>query len=74
MISILPYITKDIGIKYEVDMHDGMLKNHKPITLQEAKEINSKYIFSWKWRVCEMCSKDFNISQGGLYYRCEECI
>ena len=50
MISILPYITKDIGLKYEVDMQDGMLKNHKPITLEEAKEINSKYIFSWKWR------------------------
>ena len=74
MISILPYITEDIGLKYEVDMQDGMLKNHKPITLKEAKEINSKYIFSWKWRVCEICIKNFNISEEGLYYRCEECL
>jgi hypothetical protein len=74
MISILPYITQDIGIKYKVDMDNELLENHKPISIDEAKDINRKYIFSWKWRLCEVCLKDFDITEQGLYYRCEECL
>ena len=74
MIHILPYITEDIEIKYKVDMDNELLENHKPISIKEAKNINKKYIFSWKWRLCEVCSNDFDITKQGIYYRCEECL
>ena len=67
-------LDKKYKSSFKIDVKNHLFENHEPLTINKAKEINSKYIFNWKWRICKMCSKDFDIVKEGIYYTCEECL
>jgi len=67
-------LTDKYKSSFKIDVENHLFENIEPLTLNKAKEINSKYIFNWKRRICQICSKDFNILKEGIYYICEECL
>ena len=67
-------LSDEYKTSFKIDVENHLFENIKPLTLNKAKEINSKYIFNWKWRICQICSKNFDILKEGIYYTCEECL
>ena len=47
---------------------DGLIQNDKPLTLNEAREINGQYILRWRYRICQNTGNVFDITQRGLIY------
>jgi len=74
MLENLDILSEKVKVKFSIDLENNLFDNRISISLDKAKEINSKYILNWKWRICQKCSKDFNILNEGIYYICEECL
>jgi len=53
---------------------DYLINNPKPISIDEARILDAKWALRWRLRTCRGCSQGFDISEGGRYYLCHECI
>tara|TARA_R110000851_G_scaffold49643_1_gene119328 strand:+ start:449 stop:664 length:216 start_codon:yes stop_codon:yes gene_type:complete len=49
----------------------GLIQNDRPLTLNEATEINTQYILRWRFRICQNTGKGFDITQRGFTYNGE---
>ena len=53
---------------------DHLIDNPVPVSLDEARILKSKWALRWSLRRCRGCDISFNISEGGLYYLCHQCV
>lgn len=50
-----------------------LLQNQaKPVSLENAQEIDPVAALRWRWRICRISGKVFDITQEGLFYTCGE--
>ena len=55
------------------DIESDMLQNKEsPVTLENAKEIDPITALRWRWRICRISGKVFDITKEGLFYTCGE--
>ena len=43
------------------------------VTIADAKKITPMYPLRFRWRTCNICSQNFDITRGGFGYRCATC-
>ncbi len=53
---------------------DHLIENPVPVSIDEARILKAKWALRWKLRKCRGCEAAFDISEGGLYYLCHECV
>ena len=44
----------------------------KPVSLENAQEIDPVVALRWRWRICRVSGKVFDITKEGLFYTCGE--
>ena len=50
-----------------------LLQNQeKPVSLENAQEIDLVAALRWRWRICRISGKVFDITKEGLFYTCGE--
>jgi len=47
-----------------------LVKNDKPITMEDAWKGDLNKFLTYRLRVCRDCGDTFNIEQQGIFYRC----
>ena len=58
-----------------ITVEDGLLQNQtNPMTLSAAQNINPYVALRWRWRICRVSDKIFDITQEGLFYTCGEYV
>lgn len=55
-------------------LEDNMIKNDLAVDLHNALSSNKVFVLRWTLRQCRQCSRGFDITKEGLYYRCGECL
>ena len=55
-------------------LEDNMIQNSLAMDLHNALTANKVFVLRWKLRQCRQCSRGFDITKEGLYYRCGECL
>jgi len=69
--SHLEKVSKAQNIK----VTNGLLQNKlAPITISDAQDINPFVALRWRWRICRVSDKIFDITQEGLFYTCGEYV
>jgi len=64
-----------IATARKISVVEGLLQNvESPITLSEAQEINPYVALRWRWRICRVSDKIFDITKEGLFYTCGEYV
>ena len=58
----------------EVSAIDYLINNPVPISIDEARVLQARWALRWRLRKCRGCESGFDISLGGLYYLCHECV
>ena len=56
------------------DYPDHLIENPVAVSIDEARILKAKWALRWKLRKCRGCEAAFDISEGGLYYLCHECV
>ena len=52
---------------------EGGLVQNEALAIKEVQSERA-IIFRWRFRVCNSCSKTFDIETEGMFYKCEECL
>jgi hypothetical protein len=58
----------------DLTLEDNMIQNDRAMDLHNALTANKVFVLRWKVRECRLCSRGFDITKEGLYYRCGECL
>jgi len=54
-------------------LDEELLQNkEKPVSLENAKEIDPVAALRWRYRICRISGKVFDITKEGLFYTCGE--
>jgi|TARA_B100000902_G_scaffold352352_1_gene362979 hypothetical protein len=54
-------------------VEEELLQNQeKPLSLENAQEIDPVAALRWRWRICRVSGKVFDITKEGLFYTCGE--
>ena len=60
---------------HNITVMEGLLQNKaRPLTLSEAQQLNPFVALRWRWRICRVSDKIFDITQEGLFYTCGEYV
>mgnify|MGYP003645593111 FL=1 len=54
----------------DCELSNNLLQNVDAITFKKAIMISKKFILRWRFRVCRMCKRDFDIEEKGFGYSC----
>jgi hypothetical protein len=58
---------------HNCDVKSELLQNKmKPVSLENAQEIDPVVALRWRWRICRVSGKVFDITKEGLFYTCGE--
>jgi len=64
---------QSISKSHSFDIESDLLQNKEsPVSLENAKEIDPVAALRWRWRICRISGKVFDITQEGLFYTCGE--
>jgi hypothetical protein len=65
------YSLKDLGDSLGFNVENGLIQNDKPISWEDAKNINERLILRWRFRVCRKTGEFFDITKQGFGYEVE---
>jgi hypothetical protein len=54
----------------DCELSNNLLQNDDAISFSKAIMISKKFILRWRFRVCRICKKDFDIEEKGFGYNC----
>ncbi len=65
---------KSICDDFDYTIKDDLIQNTNPISIIEAQQLEPVIALRWRYRICRIMGKTFDITKEGLFYTCEEAL
>lgn len=68
--QLMNRICEDSG--YEIK--DNLIQNTKPMSIETAQQVEPLIALRWRFRICRVSGKTFDITKEGLLYTCRKAL
>jgi len=63
-------LMKNICADFNYQIQNELIQNTEPISITQAQEIEPAAALRWRYRICRISGRTFDITQEGLFYTC----
>jgi len=64
-----------VSSSHEFSIENDLLQNeNKPMSLYDAHSIEPALALRWRFRICKISGRTFDITKEGLFYTCGEYV
>jgi len=68
-------ILEKVSSSHHFSVENDLLQNEtSPMSLQDARSIEPAVALRWRYRICKVSGKTFDITQEGLFYTSGEYV
>lgn len=69
---MIQQLLKEFCDETEYSLDNGLIQNENHIPFQLAKELEPALVLRWRYRICRLTGRKFDITKDGFYYVCLE--
>jgi len=74
-VKMIENILEKVAANHDFSIEDDLLQNlSNPMSLHDAHNIEPAVALRWRFRICKISGRTFDITEEGLFYTCGEYV